>query len=68
MYSAFPFQNEMTWVLDRQGAAGGEVGNDGVLRCRGLPYGTTEAQVIEFFDGYEIAEDGVSIPPDAMGR
>lgn len=61
-------RNEMTWVLERQGPAGGEVGTEGVLRCRGLPYGTSEAQVVEFFEGFEISEGGVTIPPDAMGR
>ena len=61
-------QNEMTWVLERQGPSDSDAGSDGVLRCRGLPYGTSEAQVIEFFDGFEIAENGVSIPPDSMGR
>ena len=61
-------QNEMTWVLERQGAGGGDVGSDGVLRCRGLPFGTAEGQVKEFFEGYDIAEDGITIPTDSMGR
>jgi len=61
-------RNEMTWVLERQGAGGGDVGNDGVLRCRGLPFGTAEGQVREFFEGYDIAEDGITIPSDPMGR
>ena len=58
----------MNWVLERQGANGGELGSDGVLRCRGLPFGTSQAQVREFFEGYEIMENGITIPSDPMGR
>ena len=58
----------MTWVLERQGSEGGGLSTDGVLRCRGIPFGTAEGQVREFFDGFEIVEGGVVIPSDAMGR
>ena len=58
----------MTWVLERQGPDGGGLNVDGVLRCRGIPFGTAEGQVREFFEGYDIAEGGVVIPSDSMGR
>jgi heterogeneous nuclear ribonucleoprotein F/H len=62
-------RSEMNWVVERQGPQGGGTpGSDGVLRCRGLPFGTIDAQVREFFSDYEIVEGGVVIPTDAMGR
>jgi len=62
---SFPIRQFST---NNQEASNSKGDSDGVLRCRGIPFGTSEAEVIEFFHGFEIAENGVSIPPDARGR
>lgn len=41
---------------------------DGVVRLRGLPYSCTEGDLIQFFSGLEIVEDGVTIILNRRGR
>lgn len=41
---------------------------DGVVRLRGLPFSCTEADIVQFFSGLEIAENGVNIVRDYKGR
>lgn len=49
---------------------GGSNANSGsiVVKMRGLPYSTTEAEIASFFSGLKIASGGVSIGRDAQGR
>ncbi|XP_075903262.1 G-rich sequence factor 1 isoform X2 [Nelusetta ayraudi] len=42
--------------------------DDGVVRLRGLPFSSTEADIIEFFSGLDIVENGVTIITDRQGR
>ncbi|XP_073695474.1 G-rich sequence factor 1 [Garra rufa] len=42
--------------------------SDGVVRLRGLPFSSTEKDIINFFSGLEIVEDGVTIVLDRKGR
>ena len=42
--------------------------SDAVLRLRGCPFGTTKEDVIKFFDGLQLADNGVVVPMDEMGR
>ncbi|XP_034026674.1 G-rich sequence factor 1 isoform X1 [Thalassophryne amazonica] len=42
--------------------------SDGVLRLRGLPYSSTEADIIQFFSGLDIVENGITIILDHKGR
>ena len=42
--------------------------SDAVLRLRGCPFGTTKEDVVRFFAGLEIAEGGIVVPLDSMGR
>ncbi|XP_056602841.1 G-rich sequence factor 1 [Triplophysa dalaica] len=42
--------------------------SDGVIRLRGLPFSCTEKDVIQFFAGLEIVEDGVTIISNKKGR
>ena len=38
------------------------VANDnGVLRCRGLPYGANEQDIYEFFKDFKIVKDGIKM-------
>lgn len=39
-----------------------------VVRLRGLPFSSTEADIAQFFSGLDIAEKGVTIVPDHLGR
>jgi len=46
----------------------GGVGDDGVVRLRGLPFEASKGEVTEFFAGLEIEENGVLIVTDFNGR
>lgn len=51
------------------GAADGSVeGGDRVVRMRGLPYTSTDEDIVQFFDGYTIAPGGISRGKDRHGR
>ncbi|XP_034152505.1 G-rich sequence factor 1 isoform X4 [Esox lucius] len=41
---------------------------DGVVRLRGLPYSCTETDILLFFAGLDVAEDGVTLTTDYRGR
>ncbi|XP_064883005.1 G-rich sequence factor 1 [Oncorhynchus nerka] len=41
---------------------------DGVVRIRGLPYSCTETDVMLFFSGLDVTEDGVTLVTDHRGR
>nr|XP_046207490.1 G-rich sequence factor 1 [Oncorhynchus gorbuscha] len=41
---------------------------DGVVRIRGLPYSCTETDVVLFFSGLDVTEDGVTLVTDHRGR
>ncbi|XP_036792471.1 G-rich sequence factor 1 isoform X1 [Oncorhynchus mykiss] len=41
---------------------------DGVVRIRGLPYSCTETDVMLFFSGLDVMEDGVTLVTDHRGR
>lgn len=42
--------------------------SDGVVRLRGLPFSCSEKDIVQFFSGLEIVEDGVIIVLDRKGR
>merc|ERR1719495_1298912 len=54
--------------MKRQGAGGDALGQDGVVRLRGLPYEADMDALKEFFTGYDIIDNGIYIQLDAMGR
>lgn len=41
---------------------------DNIVRLRGLPFSATEADILEFFKGYELGPDGVVIQLNYQGR
>ncbi|KAG8011768.1 G-rich sequence factor 1 [Nibea albiflora] len=42
--------------------------NDGVVRLRGLPFNSTESDIVHFFSGLDIVENGITIVTDHQGR
>lgn len=42
--------------------------SDGVVRLRGLPFSCTEKDIIQFFPGLKIVEDGVTVVLNRRGR
>ncbi|MBN3311189.1 GRSF1 factor, partial [Amia calva] len=42
--------------------------SDGVVRLRGLPYGCSEEDVVQFFEGLNVVPNGVTLVADRRGR
>uniref|UniRef100_A0A3Q1GEI9 G-rich RNA sequence binding factor 1 n=1 Tax=Acanthochromis polyacanthus TaxID=80966 RepID=A0A3Q1GEI9_9TELE len=42
--------------------------SDGVVRLRGIPFTCTENDIIHFFSGLDIVQNGITIVTDAKGR
>ncbi|KAJ0019296.1 hypothetical protein NQD34_006865 [Periophthalmus magnuspinnatus] len=42
--------------------------SDCVVRLRGLPYSSSEADIVQFFSGLDIVQNGVTIVKDRKGR
>ncbi|XP_012500108.1 PREDICTED: heterogeneous nuclear ribonucleoprotein F-like [Propithecus coquereli] len=56
---------EMDWVFQYSGPCGA---NGRVVRLRGLPFGCSKEDIVQFFSGLEIVRNGVTLPVDPMGR
>ena len=41
---------------------------NGVLRCRGLPYGSAEQEIFDFFKDFKVVQDGVKLVMQKDGR
>ncbi|KAG6457014.1 heterogeneous nuclear ribonucleoprotein H2 [Manduca sexta] len=68
-------RQDMEWALNamRQNENGFEgipnVTNDmGIVKLRGLPFGCSKEEIIQFFDGIAVAPDGVHLLSDHTGR
>lgn len=61
-------RSEMDWVLKRSGPSGADAAQDGFVRLRGLPFGCTREEIVQFFSGLEIVPDGITLPVDAEGK
>ncbi|CAL8268636.1 unnamed protein product [Merluccius merluccius] len=64
---------EMEWVLKHTGPGCSqpeeEVGEgDGLVRLRGLPFGCSKEEILQFFSGMEIVPNGITLPMDYQGR
>uniref|UniRef100_A0A8C5LRN7 G-rich RNA sequence binding factor 1 n=1 Tax=Leptobrachium leishanense TaxID=445787 RepID=A0A8C5LRN7_9ANUR len=42
--------------------------SDGIVRLRGLPYSCTEQDILNFFSGLDIADEGITFVLDQRGR
>nr|XP_040052137.1 G-rich sequence factor 1 [Gasterosteus aculeatus aculeatus] len=49
-------------------AAQAPAGSEAVVRIRGLPYSSTKDDIVQFFSGLDIAEDGITVVTDRKGR
>ncbi|XP_012496564.1 PREDICTED: heterogeneous nuclear ribonucleoprotein F-like [Propithecus coquereli] len=61
-------RTEMEWVLKHSGPHGADGANDGFVRLRGLPYGCTKEEIVQFFSGLEIVPNGITLPVDSEGK
>ncbi|XP_063827726.1 heterogeneous nuclear ribonucleoprotein H-like [Ostrinia nubilalis] len=68
-------RQDMEWALNamRQGENGFDslpnLSDDlGIVKLRGLPFGCSKDEIIQFFDGLSVAPDGVHLLSDHSGR
>uniref|UniRef100_A0A2K6K0W2 RRM domain-containing protein n=1 Tax=Rhinopithecus bieti TaxID=61621 RepID=A0A2K6K0W2_RHIBE len=59
---------EMDWVLKHTGPNSPDTANDGFVRLRGLPFGCSKEEIVQFFSGLEIVPNGITLPVDLQGR
>uniref|UniRef100_A0A8C6TPT9 Heterogeneous nuclear ribonucleoprotein H1 n=1 Tax=Neogobius melanostomus TaxID=47308 RepID=A0A8C6TPT9_9GOBI len=59
---------EMDWVLKHTGPNCPDTIGDGLVRLRGLPFGCSKEEIVQFFAGLEIVPNGITLPVDIQGR
>ncbi|XP_055518283.1 heterogeneous nuclear ribonucleoprotein H3-like isoform X1 [Leucoraja erinacea] len=59
---------EMDWVLKHVNPTQTESTSDGTVRLRGLPFGCSKEEILQFFTGLEIVPNGITLPVDYQGR
>uniref|UniRef100_A0A8D2JML4 RRM domain-containing protein n=1 Tax=Sciurus vulgaris TaxID=55149 RepID=A0A8D2JML4_SCIVU len=52
----------MDWVLKHSGPNSTDTANDSFVRLRGLPFGCTKEEIVQFFSGLEIVPNGITLP------
>ncbi|XP_052235434.1 heterogeneous nuclear ribonucleoprotein F-like isoform X2 [Dreissena polymorpha] len=60
-------RSEMDWVVKRSGRNQPE-SKEAVLRLRGLPFGCSKEEIMQFFSGLEIVPNGIMLQEDRQGR
>lgn len=60
-------RSEMDWVLKRSGPADYDASGC-MLRLRGLPFGCSKEEIVQFFSGLRIVPNGITLPMDYQGR
>uniref|UniRef100_A0A674PB97 Heteroous nuclear ribonucleoprotein H3 n=1 Tax=Takifugu rubripes TaxID=31033 RepID=A0A674PB97_TAKRU len=61
-------RSEMDWVLKRSGPADYDSCSGCTLRLRGLPFGCSKEEIVQFFSGLRIVPNGITLPVDYQGR
>ena len=61
-------RTEMDWVLKHSGPNSADTANDGFVRLRGLPFGCTKEEIIQFFSRLEMMPNGITLPVDPEGK
>nr|2HGM_A Chain A, Heterogeneous nuclear ribonucleoprotein F [Homo sapiens]2KG0_A Chain A, Heterogeneous nuclear ribonucleoprotein F [Homo sapiens] len=51
-----------------RGSNSADSANDGFVRLRGLPFGCTKEEIVQFFSGLEIVPNGITLPVDPEGK
>uniref|UniRef100_A0A1A8H4G1 Heterogeneous nuclear ribonucleoprotein H3 (2H9) n=1 Tax=Nothobranchius korthausae TaxID=1143690 RepID=A0A1A8H4G1_9TELE len=60
-------RSEMDWVMKRSGPPPDD--NSGcVVKLRGLPFGCSKEEIVQFFSGLRIVPNGITLPVDYQGR
>ncbi|XP_018422598.1 PREDICTED: heterogeneous nuclear ribonucleoprotein H3 [Nanorana parkeri] len=59
---------EMEWVLKHSNAGEAESSTDGTVRLRGLPFGCSKEEIVQFFSGLRIVPNGITLTVDYQGR
>ncbi|GCB65729.1 heterogeneous nuclear ribonucleoprotein H-like isoform X1 [Scyliorhinus torazame] len=59
---------EMDWALKHANPNQPESTSDGTVRLRGLPFGCSKEEILQFFTGLEIVPNGITLPVDYQGR
>ncbi|XP_020383569.1 heterogeneous nuclear ribonucleoprotein H3-like isoform X3 [Rhincodon typus] len=60
--------SEMDWALKHANPNQTESTSDGTVRLRGLPFGCSKEEILQFFTGLEIVPNGITLPVDYQGR
>ncbi|XP_049646456.1 heterogeneous nuclear ribonucleoprotein H3 isoform X1 [Suncus etruscus] len=55
----------MDWVVKHNGP---NDASDGTVRLRGLPFGCSKEEIVQFFQGLEIVPNGITLTMDYQGR
>ncbi|XP_044144255.1 heterogeneous nuclear ribonucleoprotein H3-like [Bufo gargarizans] len=58
---------EMEWVL-KHNFSDGESETDGTVQLRGLPFGCSKEEIVQFFSGLRILPNGITLMMDYQGR
>ncbi|XP_043111594.1 heterogeneous nuclear ribonucleoprotein H3 isoform X1 [Puntigrus tetrazona] len=61
-------RSEMDWVLKRSGPTDYDSSSGCMLRLRGLPFGCSKEEIVQFFSGLKIVPNGITLPMDYQGR
>ncbi|KAK2083857.1 hypothetical protein P7K49_039093 [Saguinus oedipus] len=63
-----PHRTEMDWVLKHSGPNSADSANDGFVRLRGLPFGCTKEEIVQFFSGLEnrVKRDRIACGPQGQ--
>ncbi|KAM9325152.1 heterogeneous nuclear ribonucleoprotein H3 [Gastrophryne carolinensis] len=59
---------EMEWVLKHNNSADSDSSTDGTVRLRGLPFGCSKEEIVQFFSGLRIVPNGITLTVDYQGR
>ncbi|XP_069466701.1 heterogeneous nuclear ribonucleoprotein H3 isoform X1 [Ambystoma mexicanum] len=59
----------MDWLLKQnQGSNEMDTSSDGTVRLRGLPFGCSKEEIVQFFSGLRIVPNGITLTMDYQGR
>ncbi|XP_063289662.1 heterogeneous nuclear ribonucleoprotein H3 isoform X1 [Pelobates fuscus] len=59
---------EMEWVLKHNSTGDVDTATDGTVRLRGLPFGCSKEEIVQFFSGLRIVPNGITLTVDYQGR
>nr|XP_033797493.1 heterogeneous nuclear ribonucleoprotein H3 isoform X3 [Geotrypetes seraphini] len=59
---------EMEWVLKHNSPNEIDNDTDGTVRLRGLPFGCSKEEIVQFFSGLRILPNGITLTMDYQGR